>query len=65
MTLQFNDIDLARPAHEFLADDTEVDFASYYMAQNGWIDYLGGGKDKVVQAAQRYRAKHPTWPMNL
>lgn len=70
MPRQFNYVDLARPAHEFLAQDplaadTVTDFASWYIAHNGWIGYFGSGRDGIVRYAQRYRRTHPDRPLRL
>lgn len=64
MPQQFNYIDLAQPAHEFLASD-ETDFAAYYLANNAWIGHFGQGKDGIVRYAADYRAAHPDEPLNL
>ncbi|WOP19348.1 alpha/beta hydrolase [Raineyella sp. LH-20] len=61
----FNYIDLATPAHEFLHQDAEPDFTSYYIAHNAWIGYFGGGRDGIVSYAQRYRRDHPDEPLTL
>lgn len=65
MPQQFNYVDLARPAHEFLQQDAEQDFASYYIEHNAWIGYFGGGRDGIVSYAQRYRDNHPEDPLRL
>lgn len=65
MPQQFNFVDLARPAHEFLAHDAEGDFVSWYIKHNAWIQYFGGGKDNVVKFARNYRRKHPNRPLNF
>ncbi len=65
MPQQFNYVDLARPAHEFLAQDAEDDFASYYIAHNAWIGYFGGGRDSIVSYAQNHRAEHPDEPLRI
>lgn len=61
----FNYIDLATPAHRFLHQDAEEDFTSYYLANNGWIGYLGGGRDPLVARGQAYRRAHLDRPLTL
>lgn len=66
----FNYIDLATPAHDFLAQDpaasdAETDFPSYYMAHNAWIRYFGSGGKRIASAAKKRRRKHPDRPLSL
>lgn len=56
---QFNAVDLARPAHRFLAQDEETDFASWYIEHNAWIGYFGRGARGIVRQARRRRRAHP------
>lgn len=65
MHQQFNFIDLAQPAHEFLQQNTTDDFAAWYIEHNGWIGYFGGGRDGIVDYAKTYRQKHPDQPLSL
>lgn len=62
---QFNFVDLAVPAHEFLAQDVETDFASWYIAHNAWIGYFRGGRDGIVRYARKRRAARPDEPLRL
>ncbi|MGY2004522.1 alpha/beta fold hydrolase [Blastococcus sp. SYSU DS1024] len=59
MAQHFAFVDLFRPAHDFLHQDDEDDFVSYYMAHNTWTGYFGRGRDRLVGYAQRYRRRHP------
>ena len=59
MAQHFAFVDLARPAHDFLQQDDEDDFVSYYMAHNTWTGYFGRGRGRLVRYAQRYRRRHP------
>ncbi len=65
MPQQFNYIDLARPAHEFLAQSTETDFTTWYIEHNAWIQYVGKGRGPIVEHARSYRQTHPDAPLNL
>ncbi|GGM49622.1 alpha/beta fold hydrolase [Microbacterium saperdae] len=65
MPQQFNYVDLAEPAHEYLQQDAVDDFASWYIEHNGWIGYFGGGRDGIVSYAKSYRQKHPDQPLSL
>jgi pimeloyl-ACP methyl ester carboxylesterase len=65
MPRQFNYVDLAAPAHAFLAQTDERDFAAYYLAHNAWIGYFGNGREGIVRAAQRYRRAKPDEPLTL
>lgn len=65
MRQQFNYVDLAQPAHEYLQQDAVDDFASWYIEHNGWIGYFGGGRDGIVDYAKTYRQKHPDRPLSL
>lgn len=65
MPWQFNYVDLARPAHEFLRQSTETDFVAWYLERNAWIRYFDRGRDGIVRSARRYRAAHPDAPLNL
>lgn len=49
MDQQFNYVDLARPAHEYLQQDAVNDFALWYIEHNGWIGYFGGGRDGILE----------------
>jgi pimeloyl-ACP methyl ester carboxylesterase len=62
---QFNYVDLARPAHEFLQQTTEPDFASWYITHNAWIHYFGNGKDGIIRFALKRRRTHPNRPLIL
>lgn len=61
----FNYVDLAAPAHDFLHQDDEPDFASYYMAHNAWIGYFGKGGPRIAAAASKRRKRHPDRPLRL
>lgn len=66
----FNYVDLATPAHDFLAQDpgapdAEMDFPSYYMAHNAWIRYFGSGGKRIAATAGKRRRKHPDRPLSL
>lgn len=65
MPRQFNYVDLAAPAHAFLAQDAETDFPSWYVAHNGWIRYLGDGREGIAQFARDYRGSHPDQPLTI
>jgi pimeloyl-ACP methyl ester carboxylesterase len=65
MPQQFNFIDLAQPAHEFLQQDATDDFAAWYIEHNAWIGYFGGGRDGIVDYAKKYRQEHPDQPLSL
>lgn len=65
MSRQFNYIDLATPAHEFLHQDVETDFASWYVRNNGWIRYFGNGREGIAKYARGYRRSHPDGPLNI
>lgn len=65
MPQQFNYIDLATPAHAFLAQDAETDFASWYVEHNAWIRYFGAGREGIAQFARGYRSSHPDEPLNI
>jgi pimeloyl-ACP methyl ester carboxylesterase len=62
---QFNYVDLARPAHDFLQQVAESDFASWYMSHNAWIRYFGGGRDGIIRYAQKQRRRHPEKALTL
>ena len=62
---QFNCVDLARPAHQFLAQDTVTDFPSWYIEHCAWLDYFGNARPRIVRFAQARRRRHPDQPMNL
>jgi pimeloyl-ACP methyl ester carboxylesterase len=64
-TRQFNYVDLARPAHHFLQQAAESDFASWYMAHNAWIAYFGNGKDGIIRYAHNQRRRHPEKALTL
>jgi pimeloyl-ACP methyl ester carboxylesterase len=65
MPRQFNFVDLALPAHEFLQQDETDDFAAWYIEHNGWIGYFGDGRDGIVRFAKTYRKRHPDGPLRL
>lgn len=65
MPQQFNYVDLARPAHEFLAQDVETDFVTWYIEHNAWIHYVGKAREPIIEHARNYRQKHPGAPLNL
>ncbi len=65
MPQQFNYVDLARPAHEFLKQDQQRDFTSYYIRHNAWLQYFGGGQDGIATYAQSYRRDRPDEPLVL
>ena len=50
--------DTFRPSHDFISQDSEKDFALYYLENCMWIEYFGGGKDGIVSFAQSYRERH-------
>ena len=65
MPQQFNYIDLARPAHEFLAQSVPTDFVTWYIEHNAWIRYVGKAREPIIEHARSYRRKHPGAPLNL
>ncbi|AOS61987.1 alpha/beta fold hydrolase [Actinoalloteichus hymeniacidonis] len=65
MPQQFNYVDLASPAHEFLQQDTETDFASWYMEHNAWLRYFGNGRAGIARHARNYRTAHPDSPLSI
>ncbi|WP_191089739.1 alpha/beta fold hydrolase [Nesterenkonia ebinurensis] len=62
---QFNYIDLAVPAHDFLLQDVETDFAGWYIAHNAWLGYFGRGRDGIVRYARKRRTTRPDEPLRL
>ncbi|MGB2920182.1 MAG: alpha/beta hydrolase [Mycobacterium sp.] len=65
MPQQFNFIDLATPAHEFLQQDVESDFATWYVDHNAWIRYFGSGREGIAKFARKYRNSHPEKALNI
>lgn len=65
MPQQFNYVDLATPAHEFLERGGRGDFVSWYVAHNAWIGYFGGARDRIVARAARRRREYPAEPLVL
>lgn len=65
MPQQFNYVDLATPAHEFLQQGGHGDFVSWYMTHNTWIGYFGGARDRIAARAVRRRRRHPAEPLVL
>jgi pimeloyl-ACP methyl ester carboxylesterase len=65
MPQQFNFIDLATPAHEFLQQDADSDFATWYVEHNAWIRYFGHGREGIARFARNYRNSHPDEPLNI
>lgn len=65
MPQQFNYVDLATPAHEFLQQNDETDFASWYIQRNAWIRYFGNGRDGIAKYARGYRRAHPDDALNI
>jgi pimeloyl-ACP methyl ester carboxylesterase len=61
----FNYVDLATPAHEFVHQDVEHDFTSWYLEHNAWIGYFGRSRDRIVSYAKNYRRSHPDRALNL
>ncbi|MBO1901148.1 alpha/beta hydrolase [Leucobacter weissii] len=65
MPQQFNYVDLATPAHEFLQQDDETDFASWYVEHNAWIRYFGSGHEGIAGYARDYRRARPDEALNI
>ena len=65
MPQQFNYVDLALPAHEFLQQDVKTDFASWYVEHNAWIRYFGNGREGIATYAYDYRDAHPDSALNI
>jgi pimeloyl-ACP methyl ester carboxylesterase len=65
MPQQFNYVDLAKPAHDFLQQSDERDFVAYYLGHNAWIEYFGSSRDRFAAYAHKRRRRHPDGPFRF
>ena len=52
-------VDFFEPIHRYLADDSENDFAMFYLENSMWLTFFGDARDGIIKSAQDYRVKHP------
>ncbi|MGW9112355.1 alpha/beta fold hydrolase [Microbacterium sp. NPDC055683] len=65
MPRQFNYVDLAAPAHAFLAEGGRGDFAAWYAEHNAWIRHFGRGAGGIARFARKRRRRHPDRPLRI